>query len=307
MAITDAGDRELISVLEVQEFDQRLSRCMIAFMHATSPTFIAESPQQINNGSIAKILRNDKNLWHEAKIRTSKIRIPEEHFNWTEESPEFLIFFMENLKTQISIIESNPSNETHSNLYATERLAWDGIYFNQNSLFENFKNLLPYMKGKQLIIAIIDILRHDNQTKVKIIENIKFTWNQKLRFDVIFEWFEKKNSRCRYAWDWVIKTHPILAYNDKPFVTADDVKRFFSEAFKNTHEIENKINKIKKNWSQLEYRRKNNEKTQINFMLNNESIRLLKKISKQMDMNTTKALEHLIKNWNNPTEIKKDI
>lgn len=160
----------------------------------------------------------------------------------------------------------------------------------------NPNKLTSYLNPKDLIKSFIDIDATSASGDQAIVDDLHQQWIEIKSTDTYFKWYKNKDtqSKIEFTFDW-IKNQPELT--SPPYwlnQTLDDLMTYFDFFIKGKPEKELLTLKIKKNWSQNNYRRNLKGKRQCNFILKNHTIKNLEKLSQHYNLSMTEILDTLI-------------
>lgn len=286
MAIIDQDENNLKEILGATHIDARFKRFLWVFLATKSIVFEADQHGPHDTNYIINFLHQNKNLIYEFKKLSTITPIPAEHMDWIDNSPEQKKYILERLPVA-----------------AQNATAPEPIYSQTPGLINKIIDIsskIPYLeihlKPRDLAIAIIDNYTIKNTEKIAAINKIKAGWIDLSRKDSIYKWFGNDPKKIQHAWQWLIKLEPLLTADSIPFTKSSDLKTFFKTKMINHSDREIAIRKIRDSWGQAQYRQKNTEKSQANFMISIEAIRSLEQLAKKNDISKAKMIERLINN-----------
>jgi len=133
-------------------------------------------------------------------------------------------------------------NEKLNWIFKDERqVEWLNSYISRNLDFLGFQ-FPPELIGRALVIAKLDFWDGSLQTKVSFVDCMQWAWNEYTKKDNIFDWFKDHDSRCRFAWDWLLEKKGkvmdgrrqivnykglLMFYDSLGWLEADNVQRKF--------------------------------------------------------------------------------
>jgi hypothetical protein len=161
---------------------------------------------------------------------------------------------------------------------------------------EYFQLKPPRLKGRALLIAMVDIWTVDITEKERALEYLKSAWTEHKKQDQIFRWFRDEESalRCAHALNWLWKNEATFTQDNPQIESYDDLLKFFDQTPFSKDEKLLRIEFIKKSWSQRKYREKVVGKKQYNFLLSDKVISQLDVLAETHNLKRPKILEILI-------------
>lgn len=162
--------------------------------------------------------------------------------------------------------------------------------------------------GRNLLIAMIDMWGERISRKQRRLDQLKARWATKLQEDKALDWFRaekgSEGERCNLAWEWLMRnklkdsryssdsrilarSNPISNHSEL-LALLDDLK--WTEEKKIIF-----VDKVKKNWSQRNYRKRNEGSKQCNLLLSNEAISRLDELADNYGLTKAKVIEILLK------------
>jgi len=150
------------------------------------------------------------------------------------------------------------------------------------------------LTGKDLPIAIIDVWPRDITEKISLLKNLEQQWKHHKINDKTYKWFKDDNQKCSFAHDWLERNVPFAFIRATPIETYEDLLIFFDNANYTPEKEELYIGKIKRSWNQKKYKDSLKDKAQYNFILSNETIKKLDRISAQHAISRARTIEILI-------------
>ncbi|MBA4709126.1 hypothetical protein [Aquitalea aquatica] len=162
----------------------------------------------------------------------------------------------------------------------------------------NRQRLPKLLTERDTVIALIDHWDIENFEKSTFVNDAKFAWSARQDKDRVYDWFKKneeEEERCRFAWVWLKEsaTYPKMSR----LATRNHLELILLfEAISSSEDwIELTIEKIKKAWNQRRYRQNLKGKKQCNFILTENAINLLNRLSEKHDLTRAEIIEVLIK------------
>lgn len=155
----------------------------------------------------------------------------------------------------------------------------------------------PALTGRQRVIALIDSRFIDLQQKIDHIQKAENDWILWVERDFVFDWFKKKceRERCGFAWDWLRRNYPDKTSGKAFFENYQGLLLFFDGFSQVEAEKLLVIEKIKKAWSQKQYRKNLEDKKQCNLLLPEKTLRLLDELSERHSLAKSEIVDLLIK------------
>lgn len=167
---------------------------------------------------------------------------------------------------------------------------WQSVWISMPTLDPRFSEpAWPTYKDRS--IAIIDSVSVNN--KANWVDGLKLSWVLQAQKDLAYDWFfdEDKEEKLRLLADYVTKQSP--ADERTCFANRYDVLFYFN---RRTTEFYGKVcfYSIKKQWSQIKYRRSLKGKKQYNFVLSDASIKALDRMAEENLLSRAQILQILI-------------
>jgi hypothetical protein len=166
--------------------------------------------------------------------------------------------------------------------------------------------------GREFVIASIDFLESDLNTKAGIVDRMRWGWNEHVKKDSTFKWFqgEEEESRCACAWDWLVEKRGQMTLGRDRIINHEDLLIFFDALPVDDAQKREDISAIKLRWRQRKFREKNTGKSQYNFLLSDKAIIELDKLVLKYGVKRLQILEALIqfeaeKGFYLPEKVKK--
>lgn len=194
------------------------------------------------------------------------------------------------------------------NLLPVEYLSWIKNNPRQNRWLANklceagllgldFYSMHASLTDFEKIVLAIDCASSSGQQKIVAVRQLQNEWSGLLNDDVIYDWFQKKDeiARCKFLWDWLRGHGYFLINTPAEFKNFQDVVIYFDGSFLPKSDKILQIEKIKKAWSQSQYRKSQGGKKQCNLMLAENVILLLDKLSMKYGFSKAEIVELLIK------------
>lgn len=150
--------------------------------------------------------------------------------------------------------------------------------------------------GREFVIASIDFLESDLNTKAGIVDRMRWNWNEHVKKDSTFKWFkgEEEESRCTCAWEWLIEKRGQYTQGRDRIVNHEELLIFFDALPMDDAQKREDINAIKSRWRQRKFRDENTGKSQCNFLLSDKVIHELDKLVMKYGVKRPQILEALI-------------
>lgn len=152
--------------------------------------------------------------------------------------------------------------------------------------------------GRDRSICLIDYvysksgeLLHNN---IENVRKLRDSWNQHKKLLKKFDWITDGNSeKIEFLWSWLTSKNPDYTLNKGEFSDADSLLIYFD---KNFNEIEKSylIKSAKKIWDQKQYREKNKNLKQSNFLLDEDTVSKLNRIAHKYQLTRTDIIKILI-------------
>lgn len=213
---------------------------------------------------LASFISSNEVIKQDIRRRIDSLILPDEHFRWISRDDRQIAWLIQHI----------------------DRMYWNGTFPRP-----------PRLLGRDLVVAMIDVLELEPTDKVGIIRTIENSWHHHRHGDQSYKWFSGKDevTRCECAWEWLQMKKPYLVSNRAPIRRHDEILMFFDQINLSDAERILTINAIKKRWSQQKFREKMTGKKQYNFILSDKAIRGLDEIAQAYDLKRTQVLEILIK------------
>lgn len=262
--MTNPINDKLQKTLNGLNVDSRLSTWLWLFLKGRVPQAnLGELGSPGMRDRMAELIQNTPTGAESIEAQSAAFLLPKEYLEW---------------------ITSNK----RQNLFLTRKL----IERNGNTPIIGPINLT----GRDLIIAMIDILAIDQNLKSSIIYQIKTEWEQHSSQDHIFKWFDTPDTeqKLNTAWEIIKSKYPLLAFQQNPPREKDDLVIFLDAQPITAPEKTLLMDSIKKRWSQNKYRAKQTGKKQYNFILSDKTIKRLDKLADKYDLKRTEVLEILL-------------
>lgn len=164
----------------------------------------------------------------------------------------------------------------------------------------NLPRGLVHLRGRNRLIAMLDIWDVEIAKKADEIEYLRKQWLRHRAKDGDFEWFEDKkdgSQRCKCAWEWLQKNRLPHLSQHPPISNYQELLIFFDQADYGPTDQKAIIKEIKQRWS----RKQHGERTvaagkkQVNVELSKSVISLLDELAKKHELKRPQVLELLIK------------
>lgn len=167
----------------------------------------------------------------------------------------------------------------------------------QLSETEKASKIPAVLSERDRTLTLIDLCNLGSLASKRIfVENLRLNWNRHRDQDKRYEWFTKKpaKERLQFAWDWFTRNVPLLTYGETSFQSQADLLIFFDQIKPTPEQSELWLMKIKKQWSQHNYRAQMQGKSQLNVVLKDSTISQLDQLASKHDLSRSKVLERLI-------------
>lgn len=196
----------------------------------------------------------------------------------------------------------------HETLLPDEALAWIDDdkrqsqwvlgWLHQLGYFNNFNiNLIQtVLTGRDLIVGLIDLRRVLLTEKKEWVKEIQFNWNEYLKMDRIFGWFMKQDEpeRCNLMWEVLSKNDSARLRGLPRFGDLQEMLLFFDASGYSYEAKQLWIDRVKRRWSQNQYRQNLDDKKQINLVMASKAIHQLDKLADEFELSRVQILETLI-------------
>lgn len=163
---------------------------------------------------------------------------------------------------------------------------------------ENLASNFPNLRGRSLLVAMLDIWDFPLKGKVIEIKKIKERWDNHKNDDIKFKWFADANEsekRCRFASDWLQKNDRYLARSIGVFENYTELLIGFDKKNLNPAELKLLLMNIRRGWNRQSSRERQVGKKQYNFVLSNKVVECLDKLAEDHALRRAQVLELLIK------------
>ena len=159
-------------------------------------------------------------------------------------------------------------------------------------------NAIPVrLKNKEYVLASIDHLDIGLKHKARIVERMRFGWNEYTKSDSIFKWFKgsEEEARCECAWDWLLDRDDNRTRGYGIIRNYEDLLIFFDGRGGSDAEKKLDVAAIKARWSQRKFREGNTGKKQCNFWVSNKAVADLDKLATKYGVKRPQIIEALIR------------
>lgn len=163
---------------------------------------------------------------------------------------------------------------------------------------ENLASNFPNLRGRSLLVAMLDIWDYPLKGKVIEIKRIKDRWVNHKNDDIKFKWFADANEsekRCRFASDWLQKNDRYLARSIGVFENYTELLIGFDKKNLNPAELKLLLMNIRRGWNRQSSREQQVGKKQYNFILSKKVVECLDKLAEDHALRRAQVLELLIK------------
>lgn len=170
----------------------------------------------------------------------------------------------------------------------------------------NFAESLPANEtSTKELITSIDCKQIPITEKNQLIQSLEHQWRALKSTDKVFTWFEKNKDQHKLdtAYAWLcdnlekLKPTPSLMASQLPqqnFQNTTDLLIYFDKSTFSASDKILYIDRIKRRFNQAKYKESIKDKKQCNYVLKNETILTLEKLSKITGKNRTEIIENLI-------------
>lgn len=158
-------------------------------------------------------------------------------------------------------------------------------------------NGLAHLRGRNKIIAIIDIWDIDLAMKERKTKELNTEWLYHKATDSAFTWFTDKkesNQRCKCAWEWLKNNKRTIFTKLPPINNYNELLMYFDEANLGKNEQKAIIASIKKNWAKKQFNERTPDKNQYNFRLKTTVVNQLNALAEKQNLKRAEILEGLI-------------
>ena len=158
-------------------------------------------------------------------------------------------------------------------------------------------NGLTHLRGRNELIAIIDIWDIYLADKERKIEQLRIEWLRHKATDIDFAWFtDKKESdqRCKCAWAWLENNKRTSFTKSPPISNYNELLMYFDEANLGLNEQKSIIVKIKQSWNKKQFNERTSDKSQYNFRLKVSVAKQLDTLAEKQGLKRAQILETLI-------------
>ncbi|VVP01669.1 hypothetical protein PS838_02855 [Pseudomonas fluorescens] len=159
----------------------------------------------------------------------------------------------------------------------------------------------PGLTGKNLLIASIDLWNININEKGHFLGELERQWNEHSNGDKQYKWFSDDAQKCIYAGNLIKKYFPMTDFfttyfsDCLPIQCYEDLLIFFDNCKLHSDEKNAFIEKVKRNWPGKQYRNNMVGKKQYNFILSDQAIARLDKLSDTYELSRAKILDILLK------------
>lgn len=154
-----------------------------------------------------------------------------------------------------------------------------------------------HLRGRDRIIAMIDVWDEHLDAKAKDIEKLAREWKRHRLGDPIFEWFADKKDgekRCALAWEWLQLNMARLPFGQNPITNYAELLKYFDRGEHKPLEQKLIIREIKKRWSRKQYDERNSDKKQVNLLLSKLAISQMDRLATERNLKRAELIEQLI-------------
>lgn len=157
-----------------------------------------------------------------------------------------------------------------------------------------------HLQGRNLSIAIIDYCAGCDPLSltnaINSLARLHSSWLNQIQQDRIFEWVSQddESAGLTYFWNWLAATHQELVFLRTPFQSHGEMLIFFDRPEISAEKKELISGKARKAWTQQRYRARISDRKQCNFLLSDDTIKKLEKLSLKHKLSRTEIIELLI-------------
>ncbi len=152
------------------------------------------------------------------------------------------------------------------------------------------------LSGRELIRGLIDWINFPLTTKDQIVCQMHAAWNEHLKKDNLYFWFQVEDEfeRCTLMWDVLMKENPTSLQGRPRFDNLNAMLRYFDTSSYSFEQIKLLVERVKKRRSQNLYRQNLKDKKQVNWVLSTQAIKKLDKLAEEFRLSRAQILETLI-------------
>jgi len=216
----------------------------------------------------ARVLSQNNFQLDEFKVKIKQGLIAKEHFEWIDRGNKRQIKWLLNY------------------LYS--------FYYPGSNLHQS---LSTHITGKDLIISLVDALYFSPEIIKNNLESLKNFWFSHLDKDKVFNWLKLKDekSRCEFTFHWLKSNNHQFTQEMSKYQEFDDIMIIIDSINLSDNEKELIISKVKKSWSQANFRKNLLGKRQTNLILKESTINLLDKMSIKYDLSRAEIIDFLVR------------
>lgn len=176
------------------------------------------------------------------------------------------------------------------------QIKWLSLYV-AKELPSRINSIPVRLKNKEYVLASIDHLDIGLKHKARIVERMRFGWNEYTKSDSIFKWFKgsEEEARCECAWDWLLDRDDNRTRGYGIIRNYEDLLIFFDGRGGSDAEKKLDVAAIKARWSQRKFREGNTGKKQCNFWVSNKAVADLDKLATKYGVKRPQIIEALIR------------
>ncbi|WP_350599197.1 hypothetical protein [Pseudomonas sp. 65/3-MNA-CIBAN-0223] len=159
----------------------------------------------------------------------------------------------------------------------------------------------PGLTGKDSLVASIDLWNININEKGHFLGGLERDWNEHSKGDKQYKWFSDDAQKCIYAGNLIKKDFPMIGFSSiklsdyLPIQCYEDLLIFFDNCKLHLDEKNAFIEKVKRKWPGKQYRDNMVGKKQYNFILSDQAIARLDKLSDTYELSRAKILDILLK------------
>lgn len=175
----------------------------------------------------------------------------------------------------------------------------------KNIHFVTRPDIYPGLSRRRRFVAFIDCASSHLEKKIAIVRLAREAWASHSRQLRVFNWFKGKGeaAKCDFAWSRFVRLGSAVTSGRAPFIKQEDVILAFEASPLGDSDKQILLMKLKRAWTQDQYRKKTKGKKQFNVNMPEEVIKLLGDVAKKRKMSKTQVLEDLIRKegalWDN--------
>ena len=275
--------------------NSRYNLFILIYIIQFNPKFAEINPEFIahEKSTIIEYLNLPEN-YNDKKLIENAIKhriIEEKEFDWINES-EHQAFWIENqlkINNLYSLGQIPPQPITHGNPLQSGEITDT----------DSFKMIIPsVIRGRKRSIAIIDYIYSTNrkpfEQNIIHVRQLRNSWNNHKEKTKKFNWIIDGNlEKIDFLWKWLESKDPKYTLNKPQFHDVDSLLINFESGY-TEDEINYLITNARRIWNQKQLRKKNKNRKQCNFLLDEEKVSKLKKLAEKYNLSRTEIIEILI-------------